>query len=273
MALAVARPQWGQRLQVSDLAGGDAVRVVLLDVSQSMAAREGAVEQIERARTVAADYLRYRPGLAANLILAAARPQAVFDGPSTNFDALRDELARCRVLPAADGRQSGVGPGRPDVGARSASRRSPAAGVGRGERFPALHVGEGRFLAPARRHANPVRIHRPGPAAGEPGDSPGRGPRDRLARPAARNWRSRWATTRPPPAKITVEVAVGNSIWRLTGTVSARPPHHADRGDRHAPSPAGSRARRGWWASTMPWPPTTSAPSCCTSGRGPPMSC
>ena len=27
------------------------------------------------------------------------RPQGVFDTPSTNFDALRDELARCRVLP------------------------------------------------------------------------------------------------------------------------------------------------------------------------------
>ena len=98
LALAVARPQWGQS-PVSDIQGGDAVRVVLLDVSQSMAARVGAVEQIELARTIAAGYLRYRPGLAANLILAAARPQSTFDGPSTNFDALRDELAHCRVLP------------------------------------------------------------------------------------------------------------------------------------------------------------------------------
>jgi hypothetical protein len=99
LALAVARPQWGQPPQVSDLQGGDAVRVVVLDLSQSMAARASAVEQIERARTVAANYLRYRPGLTANLILAGARPQGVFDTPSTNFDALRDELARCRVLP------------------------------------------------------------------------------------------------------------------------------------------------------------------------------
>ena len=76
IALALARPQWGQRLQVSDLGGSDAVRVVLLDVSQSMAAREGAVEQIERARTIAARWLRYRPGLAANLILAGAGRRA-----------------------------------------------------------------------------------------------------------------------------------------------------------------------------------------------------
>jgi hypothetical protein len=99
IALAVARPQWGQPLQISDLQGSDAVRVVLLDVSQSMAACVGAVEQIERARTVAENHLRYRPGLAANLILAGARPRGVFDGPSTNFDALRDELAQCRALP------------------------------------------------------------------------------------------------------------------------------------------------------------------------------
>jgi hypothetical protein len=99
IALAVARPQWRQPLQVSDLQGGDTVRVVLLDVSQSMAARVGAVEQMQRARTVAANYLRYRPGLAANLILAGAKPYGVFEGPSTNFDALRDELARCRALP------------------------------------------------------------------------------------------------------------------------------------------------------------------------------
>ncbi|MEN6407111.1 MAG: BatA and WFA domain-containing protein [Thermoguttaceae bacterium] len=99
IALAVARPQWREPLQVSDLQGGDTIRVVLLDVSQSMAARAGAVEHIQRARTIAANYLRYRPGLAANLVLAGARPYGVFDGPSTNFEALRDELARCRALP------------------------------------------------------------------------------------------------------------------------------------------------------------------------------
>ncbi len=99
LALAVARPQWGERLQMLDLREGDAVRVVVLDVSQSIAARAGAIEQIERGRTMAANYVRYQPGLAANLILAGARPQAVFDSPSTNFDALRDELAHCRALP------------------------------------------------------------------------------------------------------------------------------------------------------------------------------
>ncbi|MGD0383035.1 MAG: BatA and WFA domain-containing protein [Thermoguttaceae bacterium] len=99
IALAVARPQWGNRSLISDVQAGDAVRVVILDVSQSMGAADGAVEQIERARTMAANYLRYRSGLAANLIVAGARAEAVFDGPSTNFEALREELARCRALP------------------------------------------------------------------------------------------------------------------------------------------------------------------------------
>jgi hypothetical protein len=90
IALAVARPQFGEQAQVSDVQGSDAVRVVILDVSQSMAAHVGSVEQLERARTVAANYLRYQPRMTANLILAGARPHGVFEGPSTNFDALRD---------------------------------------------------------------------------------------------------------------------------------------------------------------------------------------
>jgi len=99
VALAVARPQWGREPLVADGLPGDAVRVVLLDVSQSMAAMYGASEQFERARTMAAGYLRYQPRYSANLILAGAAPRAVFEGPSTNLGALREELARCRVLP------------------------------------------------------------------------------------------------------------------------------------------------------------------------------
>jgi hypothetical protein len=99
LALAVAQPQWGGQPLVSERQEGDAVRVVLLDVSQSMAAADHGIEAIERARTIAASYLRYRPLLQANLILAAAAPKAVFDAPSTNFDALRDELTHCQALP------------------------------------------------------------------------------------------------------------------------------------------------------------------------------
>lgn len=99
LALAVARPHWGDRPLVSDGQAGDAVRVVVLDTSQSMGATDGGIAGLERARTIAARYLRYQPGLQANLVLAGASPRGVFEEPSTNFDALRDELARCRVLP------------------------------------------------------------------------------------------------------------------------------------------------------------------------------
>ncbi|HUT13822.1 MAG TPA: VWA domain-containing protein [Thermoguttaceae bacterium] len=99
LALAVAQPQWGPQPLVSDREQGDAVRVVILDVSQSMAATEGGIEAVERAKNVAADYLHYRPGLSANLILAGAEARSVFDGPSTNFDALRDALSGCRARP------------------------------------------------------------------------------------------------------------------------------------------------------------------------------
>ena len=99
IALALARPQPSQKPLISDAQGGSAVRVVVLDASQSMAALQRGVTSIERARTVAASYLRYRPGLSANLIIAGARPQAVLTEPSQNFEALRDALARTDARP------------------------------------------------------------------------------------------------------------------------------------------------------------------------------
>jgi len=99
LALAVARPELGKRPLVSGREDGNAIRVVVLDVSQSMAATDGGIAAIERARTIAGRHLRYRPGLRVNLVLASAVPRPVFDQPSTNFQALQTELADCRVLP------------------------------------------------------------------------------------------------------------------------------------------------------------------------------
>ncbi|MDZ7617342.1 MAG: BatA and WFA domain-containing protein, partial [Patescibacteria group bacterium] len=87
LALAVAQPRWGEQPPVSDLQASDAVRVVLVDASLSMGARERGIERLERARTVAAGFLRYRPGLRVNLIVGAAVPKVLFEQPSTNFDA------------------------------------------------------------------------------------------------------------------------------------------------------------------------------------------
>jgi hypothetical protein len=215
IALAVARPQWGQPAQVSDIQGSDAVRVVILDVSQSMAARSGAVEQIERARTVAADYLRYRPGLVANLILAGARPQGVFDAPSTNFDALRDELARCHPLPQRIDVNRAL-----DLAARMLAPASDNDHRSRelvvvsdfqrtawqNARFSPLaddtHI-QFESTAPATTPANVAILRVNGHAAGSPGNM---------------QLDVEVANYSPVARKVAVDATVGNSTWRLDGT-------------------------------------------------------
>jgi hypothetical protein len=99
IVLAVARPRKKEQSLVAEADNSEAVRVVLLDSSLSLDAVEGGSRLFERARAIAAERLRYRPGLRANVILAGARPHAVFDQPSLNFDALRDELSRANVRP------------------------------------------------------------------------------------------------------------------------------------------------------------------------------
>ncbi len=101
LAMAMARPLWGPRLEslyTSDW-GGSRQRVVIVDVSESMSAREGSFEVFERARPLAAKYLAYAEGLRANLILAGGRPEGVFERPSANVAALRDALAGTRPRP------------------------------------------------------------------------------------------------------------------------------------------------------------------------------
>ncbi|MEN6451186.1 MAG: BatA domain-containing protein, partial [Thermoguttaceae bacterium] len=219
IALAVARPQWGKPRQVSGLQQGSAVRVVLLDLSQSMAARSGAVELSERARTVAAEYLRYRPGLAADLILAAARPQAAFDAASTNFDALRDELSRCRVLPqrldvnrALDLAARILAPTGPNDHRRrelvlvSDFQRSSWGGANFSPLPADTHI-QFESVAPAQPLAN-VAILRVEPRAADLSGS------TQLAVEVG--------NYSPNDRKVTVEVSVGNSSWRLSGAAAAK---------------------------------------------------
>jgi hypothetical protein len=99
LALALARPLVGDRSAASAGAAGEVSRVLIVDVSQSMAAGSSGVATFERARSKAAEFLEYQPGLRANLILAGAAPQPIFDGLSTNLQALRDDLQRARTLP------------------------------------------------------------------------------------------------------------------------------------------------------------------------------
>ena len=99
ITLAIARPQWGTLPLISEQLDGETVRIVALDVSQSMAATDRGVAALERARTRAATFLRYQPGLKANLLLVGADTRSTFDSPSVNFDQLREELAQVEALP------------------------------------------------------------------------------------------------------------------------------------------------------------------------------
>jgi hypothetical protein len=92
LAIAFARPLIGAKKLVTSEAG-NAVRIVILDQSQSMAAVSNGVQSFERARTAAASHLAYAPGLQANLMLAGAKPRAIFPAPSSNFGAMREALA------------------------------------------------------------------------------------------------------------------------------------------------------------------------------------
>ncbi len=98
LAVAFAGPRWGSPALIEEDAG-DTVRVVVLDTSLSMEAVDGTTKVIQRARSVADKYLQYRRGLRASVILAGARPHTVFDNVSTNFKALREELARADAQP------------------------------------------------------------------------------------------------------------------------------------------------------------------------------
>ncbi|HWE39803.1 MAG TPA: hypothetical protein VG406_24855, partial [Isosphaeraceae bacterium] len=53
----------------------------------------------ERARPLAAGHLSFRPGLVADLVLAGATARAVFDRPTSNFGALRDDLGKASPRP------------------------------------------------------------------------------------------------------------------------------------------------------------------------------
>jgi len=99
LAWAVARPLLGEQALVDPEEHADAARVVVLDISHSMAAQAGGVQLFERARALAAPYLADQRGLRVNLILAGAAPRPVFDRLSTNGAALREALAAATPRP------------------------------------------------------------------------------------------------------------------------------------------------------------------------------
>jgi hypothetical protein len=97
--MAIARPFFSESREPAIDDTAKVVRVVLLDVSQSMAAQTKGITSLDRGRPIAARELQFRQGLRANLLFAAAQPRAVFASASTNFSALRDALAGASALP------------------------------------------------------------------------------------------------------------------------------------------------------------------------------
>src|SRR5579872_3747178 len=76
IAFAVARPFFGHAASQAADDSASVARVVLLDVSQSMAAAHRGVQVFERARPLAGKQLEFRSGMKADLVLAGARPMA-----------------------------------------------------------------------------------------------------------------------------------------------------------------------------------------------------
>ena len=220
LAWAMARPLIGERSLLGDQGISAARRIVVLDVSQSMAAGRHGVEAFERARSRAADYLAYQPGLRANLIEAGATARPLFDQPSTNFQALRDQLARSTVRPERLNLQRALDAAARMVAAPSAEA-APTAELVLVSDFQQSNWASADFsvlpanvqiqfesVAPAETPANLaiVRVGCQGrPALG----------REVRLEVEVGNFST---TTRP----ATVELAIGNAVYRLSGSC---PPH------------------------------------------------
>lgn len=99
LAWAIGRPLWGTQPLVQPDEAGQLPRVILLDVSHSMAAQADGVQVFQRARALAAEYLPDEPNLRANVILIGARPRAVFGRLSSNAAALREEVGAAEPRP------------------------------------------------------------------------------------------------------------------------------------------------------------------------------
>jgi hypothetical protein len=99
LGAAIARPLFGHLAAIAVDDDTRVVRVVILDASQSMNAAARGIGNFEKARSLAARRLEHSPELRANLILAAARPEAVFEQPTTNFATLHQVLQKSGPRP------------------------------------------------------------------------------------------------------------------------------------------------------------------------------
>ncbi|MEZ6088981.1 MAG: BatA and WFA domain-containing protein [Pirellulaceae bacterium] len=100
LAAAIARPMLSARPAVPIAAEQDSLRVIVLDVSQSMSAGSGGVSSWSTAVASALQYLDQGSGVRAAVIFAGARSNSVFDSLSPNLAALREAVKQ--AVPRAE---------------------------------------------------------------------------------------------------------------------------------------------------------------------------
>ncbi len=89
IGLALARPQWGQRIHTADFEGEDAM--IVLDSSKSMLATDIRPNRLERAKLAILEFVQSRPGGRVGLVAFAG--QAFVQCPLTfDYDAFRECL-------------------------------------------------------------------------------------------------------------------------------------------------------------------------------------
>ncbi|QDV87430.1 vWA domain-containing protein [Stieleria magnilauensis] len=92
-----SRPYFDDGPAVARTAEGDTARVVLLDVSQSMAAGSGGAQRISQGRAAAIEFLDGLRGVQAGVIFMGAKPRTVFDQISPNLPSLRSAVEEVTV--------------------------------------------------------------------------------------------------------------------------------------------------------------------------------
>ncbi|MBI3861977.1 MAG: BatA domain-containing protein [Planctomycetia bacterium] len=218
-ALVLARPSIGDKLPAA--AGGSAaptVKVVVLDVSQSLAATSNGIQALERARPIASRHLGYQADTSWNLILAAAVPQPIFERPSSNYSTLLGEVTRARPLPQRLNVQAAL---------HAAGEMLAAAGGDKARRelvvvsdfqrtnwatadfsvLPRETVIQLESVAPAETPANfaIVRV----------------APQQRIERARPFRLEVDVGNYSPTPRQVTLEIAIGKESQRLTGAATA----------------------------------------------------
>ena len=99
IAGAFAQPNFQSEVTPVANAAAKTRRVVIVDASQSMSAIESGSDGFQAARVQASRFLKPATGLRANLIVAGANADAVFEAPSTNLNALNDALGKASAKP------------------------------------------------------------------------------------------------------------------------------------------------------------------------------